>query len=153
MPPSARTEPAPPVHADREPCRSEGWATCPVVAAIGLIGTEWRLIMVHRLLDGPQRFSELLRSHPDLNAKTLSATLKFLEKAGLVERRVLGTRPFVVVYSLSEVGQGLGPALRELRLWGEQYTMRPRIAPADPPAAAAGRSLPNRPLRAAAPAR
>ncbi|MCI4317331.1 MAG: helix-turn-helix transcriptional regulator, partial [Thermoplasmata archaeon] len=94
---------------------------CPVLAAVGVIGTEWRLAIVHRLLQGPQRFSELLKSNPRLNAKTLSATLKFLEGQGVVQRTVVSTRPFSVVYSLTEMGLGLAPAARELRAWGERW--------------------------------
>jgi DNA-binding HxlR family transcriptional regulator len=124
-----------PVHEDREPCGEEGRALCPVLAAVGVIGTEWRLAIVHRLLDGPQRFSELLHSNPRLNAKTLSATLKHLETVGVVQRSVVSTRPFIVVYSLTEMGLGLAPAARELRLWGERYLLprlsRNRIGPAE----------------------
>jgi DNA-binding HxlR family transcriptional regulator len=98
---------------------------CPVVAAISVIGTEWRLAIIHRLLEGPQRFSELLRSNPHLNAKTLSATLKFLQGAGVVQRNVVSTQPFVVVYSLTEMGTDLSPAARELRDWGLKW-LRPR---------------------------
>src|SRR5215472_9770609 len=94
-----------PLHLDNaDSCGEEGRALCPVLAAVDVIGTEWRLIIVHRLLDGPQRFSELLRSNSRLNAKTLSATLKHLENAGIVQRNVVSTRPFVVVYSLTEMG-------------------------------------------------
>ena len=105
----------------------EGRALCPVLAAIGVIGTEWRLAIVHRLLEGPQRFSEILKSNPRLNAKTLSATLKFLESQGVVQRTVVSTRPFSVVYSLTEMGLGLAPAARELRAWGERWLL-PRSA-------------------------
>jgi DNA-binding HxlR family transcriptional regulator len=101
----------------------DGRALCPVLAAIGVIGTEWRLAIVHRLLDGPQRFSEILKSNPRLNAKTLSATLKFLEGQGVVQRTVVSTRPFSVVYSLTEMGLGLAPAARELRAWGERWLL------------------------------
>ncbi len=96
---------------------------CPVLAAVGVIGTEWRLAIIHRLLDGPQRFSEILKSSPHLNAKTLSATLKFLEGQGVVQRTVVSTRPFSVVYALTEMGLGLAPAARELRAWGEKWVV------------------------------
>ena len=105
----------------------DGRGLCPVLAAIGVIGTEWRLAIVHRLLEGPQRFSEILKSNPRLNAKTLSATLKFLEGQGVVQRTVVSTRPFSVVYSLTEMGLGLAPAARELRAWGERWLL-PRAA-------------------------
>ena len=115
--------------ADPETCDSgSGRALCPVLAAVGVIGTEWRLAIVHRLLDGPQRFSEILRSNPRLNAKTLSATLKFLEGQGVVARSVVSTRPFSVVYSLTEMGLGLAPAARELRQWGERWLLPRRQA-------------------------
>ena len=99
-------------HSGKEAYTPEGRALCPVMAAISIVGTEWRLAIAHRLLDGPQRFSELLRSNPRLNAKTLSATLKYLENAGVVQRNVVSTRPFSVVYSLTEMGLGLAPAVR-----------------------------------------
>lgn len=125
MPSSARTHAAD-GHAGKEAYTAEGRALCPVMAAISVIGTEWRLAIAHRLLDGPQRFSELLRSNPRLNAKTLSATLKYLENAGVVQRTVVSTRPFSVVYSLTEMGLGLAPATRELRAWGERWVL-PRL--------------------------
>jgi DNA-binding HxlR family transcriptional regulator len=122
---SARTHPGD-GHTGKEAYTAEGRALCPVMAAISIIGTEWRLAIAHRLLDGPQRFSELLRSNPRLNAKTLSATLKYLENAGVVQRTVVSTRPFSVVYSLTEMGLGLAPATRELRAWGERWVL-PRM--------------------------
>lgn len=126
-------------------CGSSGRGLCPVLAAVGVIGTEWRLAIVHRLLEGPQRFSEILRANSRLNAKTLSATLKFLENQGVVQRTVVSTRPFSVVYSLTEMGLGLAPAARELRAWGEKWLLprrahgtRPGAGPARRPSAIEG---------------
>jgi DNA-binding HxlR family transcriptional regulator len=116
----------------------DGRTLCPVLAAVGVIGTEWRLAIVHRLLEGPQRFSEILKSNPRLNAKTLSATLKFLEGQGVVQRTVVSTRPFSVVYSLTEMGLGLAPAARELRAWGERWLL-PRTSATNRAAANARR--------------
>lgn len=137
-------------HPTKEPYTAEGRALCPVMAAISVIGTEWRLAIVHRLLDGPQRFSELLRSNSRLNAKTLSATLKFLESAGVVQRTVVSTRPFSVVYSLTEMGLGLAPATRELKAWGERWVLprlsrrSPAPSAAQPPAVAVVGARPRR---------
>ena len=121
---------------------ADGRHLCPVLAAVGVIGTEWRLAIVHRLLEGPQRFSEILKSNPRLNAKTLSATLKFLEGQGVVQRTVVSTRPFSVVYSLTEMGLGLAPAARELRAWGERWLL-PRAAQSSRAAAQATRRPPT----------
>ncbi|MGA7476690.1 MAG: helix-turn-helix domain-containing protein [Thermoplasmata archaeon] len=138
---SRRTTPAHP--AATGTCDSaDGRHLCPVLAAVGVIGTEWRLAIVHRLLEGPQRFSEILKSNPRLNAKTLSATLKFLEGQGVVQRTVVSTRPFSVVYSLTEMGLGLAPAARELRAWGERWLL-PRAAQTSRAAAAASARRPS----------
>jgi DNA-binding HxlR family transcriptional regulator len=115
----------------------ESLEICPMLAAVGVIGTEWRLAIIHRLLEGPQRFSEILKSNPRLNAKTLSATLRFLEGQGVVQRSVVSTRPFSVVYALTEMGLGLAPAARELRTWGERWLLpkavdRARARPRSP---------------------
>ncbi len=117
--------------AGSDTCDAEdGTSICPVLAAVSVIGTEWRLAIVHRLLEGPQRFSEILKSNTRLNAKTLSATLKFLEGQGVVQRTVVSTRPFSVVYSLTDMGLGLAPAARELRQWGERWLLPRRQAAA-----------------------
>ena len=128
--PSEKTRPPGPSPAGAsESCDREGEnGICPVLAAVSVIGTEWRLAIVHRLLEGPQRFSEILKSNVRLNAKTLSATLKFLEGQGVVQRTVVSTRPFSVVYSLTDMGLGLAPAARELRLWGTRWLLPRRQA-------------------------
>ncbi len=108
-----------------------GDGLCPVFASVELVGTKWRLLVVHHLLAGPKRYSELLHANPGLSSKTLTATLKTLESAGLVERRVLPVRPVSVVYELTEEGHALAPVVQELRRWGAQRVL-PRVAQGDP---------------------
>ncbi|MGA9839775.1 MAG: helix-turn-helix domain-containing protein [Thermoplasmata archaeon] len=136
---SRRAPVGPAAGSDECEVAADGRNLCPVLAAVSVIGTEWRLAIVHRLLEGPQRFSEILKSNPRLNAKTLSATLKFLEGQGVVQRTVVSTRPFSVVYSLTDMGLGLAPAARELRAWGERWLL-PRSSAASRAAATARRT-------------
>jgi DNA-binding HxlR family transcriptional regulator len=56
-----------------------------------------------------------------INSKTLSVTLKFLEEKGVVQRRVVNTRPFTVQYSLSASGEDLKPVLDALGSWGSKW--------------------------------
>ncbi len=121
-----------PADASCDSAAMQGRHLCPVLASVGVIGTEWRLAIIHRLLEGPQRFSEILKSNARLNAKTLSATLKYLENQGVVQRHVISTRPFSVTYSLTEMGMGLAPVARELRAWGERWLV-PRATPSTRP--------------------
>lgn len=103
---------------------------CPVFASVELVGTKWRLLIVHHLLGGPKRFNELLRANPGLTSKTLTATLKSLESAGLVVREVLALRPVGVLYTLTEEGRSLEAVVAELRRWGERRVL-PRVERGD----------------------
>ena len=94
--------------------------TCPVVGAIKSIVTESRLLVVRHLFTGPKGFNELLRVS-GINSKTLSATLKFLEEYGIVDRKIMSTRPFLVQYSLTPAGLELKSALEALGNWGAKW--------------------------------
>ena len=93
---------------------------CPVVGAIKSIVTEARLLVVRHLFSGPKGFNELLRVS-GINSKTLSATLKFLEEYGIVDRKIVSTRPFLVQYSLTPAGLDLKAALEAFGNWGAKW--------------------------------
>lgn len=92
---------------------------CPVVEAVNEIGSEWRLVVLHDLADGEQRFNELKRS-TGASARTLSRVLDDLEAAGLVNRRV-EDRPIATYYSLTDGGAALCPVFDELGAWAETW--------------------------------
>ena len=104
-----------------ELCRRD---ICAVIKAVRKLGSEWRILISYYLLDNPLRFNDLLRKGKpdDLNARTLSRTLKYLQNMGIVERRVTGTEPFSVVYSLTEKERDLGDVLSAYGRWGEKWT-------------------------------
>ena len=93
---------------------------CPVVKAIRAVVTESRLLVVRHLFTGPMGFNELLRAS-GINSKTLSATLKFLEEYGIVDRKIVSTRPFLVQYSLTPAGLDLRSALEAFGNWGAKW--------------------------------
>ncbi len=93
---------------------------CAVVGAIKAIVTESRLLVVRHLFTGPKGFNELLRVS-GINSKTLSVTLKFLEEYGIVNRKVVSTRPFTVQYSLTPSGLDLRSALEAFGNWGNKW--------------------------------
>ncbi|MBW9141020.1 MAG: helix-turn-helix transcriptional regulator [Candidatus Aramenus sp.] len=95
---------------------------CPIVETIRLIGTEPRLIVLRYLFEGPKGFNALLKQ-TGLSSKTLSSTLKFLEEAGIVERRIVSTRPFKVEYSLTKMGEDLKGLFDVMKEWGEKWVI------------------------------
>ncbi len=109
------------LHGRTEDCKAD---VCAVIKAVKRLGSEWRILIAYYLLDKPLRFNDLLRKGKpdDLNSRTLSRTLKYLERMGIVEREVVGTRPYSVVYHLTEKGRDMADILAAYRRWGEKWT-------------------------------
>jgi DNA-binding HxlR family transcriptional regulator len=85
------------------------------------IGDKWSVIVICRLEDGPCRFNELRRRTEGITQRSLSATLRRLERDGLVERRVFPTVPPRVEYELTESGVSLHGILYELVRWTDRH--------------------------------
>jgi DNA-binding HxlR family transcriptional regulator len=97
-------------------------AVCPYFHhAIELIGKRWTGAILSALTERPMRYAELGKAVPGLSDRLLSQRLRELEEEDLVERRVEAGAPVRVTYSLSEAGQDLDPALRELKAWAKRW--------------------------------
>ena len=96
---------------------------CPVARTLDLIGERWTILILRDLfLQGPRRFQDFQDSLEGIAPNILSARLRDLEGAALVERHVYSERPMRLESRLSEKGRTLGPVLRALKQWGEQHT-------------------------------
>jgi DNA-binding HxlR family transcriptional regulator len=93
-------------------------AYCPVAHALGLVGERWALLVVHELMSGPKRYTDLVDRLPGIGTNILAARLRDLEAGGVVTRRKLPPPAASRVYELTEYGRALRPAIRELALWG-----------------------------------
>lgn len=88
---------------------------CALARAADVIGERWTLLLVRDLLVGPRRFRDLVRSLRGIGTNLLTARLKELESAGLIER--LGEQG----YALTSSGAALEPAVLALVRWGLVY--------------------------------
>lgn len=85
-----------------------------LAAALDVVGSRWALLIVERLLDGPQRYGDLQR---DLGVPTnvLATRLRELDAAGVLTR--LPLRHNTRAYALTERGLALREAIVALRRW------------------------------------
>jgi DNA-binding HxlR family transcriptional regulator len=90
-------------------------------AAVGVLAAKWNVVVLARLASGTHRFNELLRQIDGVSRRMLSATLRQLERDGLVERHVYARVPARVEYELSPVGELLLAALAPLAGWGVEH--------------------------------
>jgi DNA-binding HxlR family transcriptional regulator len=89
--------------------------------ALGVLGAKWSLAVLARLTSGTHRFNELLREVDGVSRRMLSATLRQLERDGLVLRHVYARVPARVEYELSDTGEELLAALAPLLAWGKSH--------------------------------
>jgi DNA-binding HxlR family transcriptional regulator len=90
--------------------------------AVSVLAAKWSVVVLARLATGGSRFNELLRQIDGVSRRMLSATLRQLERDGLVERHVYARVPARVGYELSPAGQELIVALVPLAGWGASHT-------------------------------
>ena len=88
-----------------------------LAAAVSIVGARWSLLVVERLLDGPQRYGDLQR---DLGVPTniLATRLRELEAAGVISR--LPLRHNTRAYALTERGLALRESIGALSRWGRE---------------------------------
>ena len=85
------------------------------------IGDKWSVIVICRLDGQPRRFNELRRLAEGITQRMLSATLRHLERDGLVRRTVYATVPPQVEYALTDRGRSLHTILYQLVDWTDDH--------------------------------
>ena len=98
--------------------RMTGPFSCPVEAALALIGGKYKSLILWHLIDGPLHYMELHRRIPAATAKMLSQQLRGLESDGLIRREVLPETPPRTRYSLTDFGRSAIPVLTAMCDWG-----------------------------------
>jgi DNA-binding HxlR family transcriptional regulator len=91
---------------------------CPIEVSIEVIGGTWKVIIVRELLGGTKRYSQLHRALKRVTHKMLAQQLRELERDGVVNRKVYPQVPPKVEYSLTPLGDALGPVLETMQSWG-----------------------------------
>jgi DNA-binding HxlR family transcriptional regulator len=83
------------------------------------LADKWAVLIVVRLASGALRFAELRRALDGISQKMLTATLRDLERDGLVMRKRYVSVPPKVEYSLTSLGSSLVDKVNQLSAWAE----------------------------------
>jgi DNA-binding HxlR family transcriptional regulator len=89
-----------------------------VARAADLLGRRWMLAVLWASAEeGAVRFNEFKQALEGIPPRTLAQRLSELEDAGILERRVLDTRPPRTEYRLTEAGRKLGRLVDAMRAY------------------------------------
>ena len=86
--------------------------------AADLLERRWTVSVIWAAHSGAVRFNEFRQSLGSIPPRTLAARLADLERAGLIERRILNSRPPRAEYRLTERGRRLKAVVDAVRAWG-----------------------------------
>jgi DNA-binding HxlR family transcriptional regulator len=89
---------------------------CGLARALDVVGDRWNLLIIRQLLVAPARYGELLDGLPGMATNLLSARLRELELAGVIERRPARDAN-AIVYALTEWGAELREPVEGLIRW------------------------------------
>ena len=100
---------------------NESLSTTGFSYTLSLINGKYKMTILYTLMEfGVVRFNQIKKYIGEISYKTLSSTLKELEKDQLVHREEYPQIPPKVEYSLTERGKSLMPILDNMCEWGDK---------------------------------
>lgn len=91
---------------------------CGVTHFLNKVGGKWKVLVIHGISLGCNRFSSLQKAIPQISKQMLINQLRELEADGIIERTIFKEIPPRVEYQLSEYGSSLLPVIRTIQEWG-----------------------------------
>ncbi|PYY06479.1 MAG: transcriptional regulator [Acidobacteria bacterium] len=92
----------------------------PKMASSIFIG-RWTPKILFSLRERPYRHGQLRRQLGSVSQRMLTRTLRNLESAGLIARRVTQSKAITVEYSLTKLGRTIIAPLRGMCRWAKRY--------------------------------
>lgn len=85
------------------------------------IADKWSILILAALCKGPLRFNALKRRLQGVTQKSLTQSLRRLERNGIVARRVIPVAPVAVEYRITELGRTLQHPFEVLHTWAVDH--------------------------------
>ncbi|TMV63932.1 helix-turn-helix transcriptional regulator [Thioclava sp. BHET1] len=98
-------------------CLDHFHVDCPSRQLIDQIADKWSIMVLCVLDMGPRRFNEIKRRLEGVSQKSLTQSLRRLERNGLINRQVLTSSPVAVEYEMTPLGRTLLGPFKDLHHW------------------------------------
>ena len=92
---------------------------CPVAKGAEIFNERWTPLIIREMMCGSKRFNDFKRGNPMMSPSLLSQRLKFLEEAGVIEKKT--RKGESAEYILTQSGEDLGEIVARLGLWGLKW--------------------------------
>jgi DNA-binding HxlR family transcriptional regulator len=98
----------------------EAALSCPIPAAVDLIGEKWAFLILRGAFNGLHHFEEF-QAGLGIARNILSDRLSKMVAGEILERTADPSDKRRVIYSLTQKGESLLPVILAIRQWGEQW--------------------------------
>jgi DNA-binding HxlR family transcriptional regulator len=95
-------------------------AQCPIARGLAHVGDAWSMLILRDVSLGMTRFDQL-RTSLKIAPNILTARLRAMAEAGVLEKRRYSERPPRDEYVLTEAGRDFLPVLHVLNEWGRRH--------------------------------
>lgn len=93
---------------------NKNYECCPAEEVLKLLSGKWKPQIFRLAIEGPLRFSSLLRQIEGSNKQSIATALKELEAEGLLVKNIIKLKPLHIEYTLSERGKLMLPVFQQL---------------------------------------
>ncbi|HAT3999339.1 TPA: helix-turn-helix transcriptional regulator [Elizabethkingia anophelis] len=93
---------------------NKNYECCPAEEVLKLLSGKWKPQIFRLAIEGPLRFSSLLRQIDGSNKQSIATALKELETEGLLIKNIIKLKPLHIEYTLSERGKLVLPVFQQL---------------------------------------
>lgn len=87
---------------------------CPAESLLKLLSGKYKPQVFRLAVEGPVRFSSLVRDIEGANKQTIAIALRELEENDLLEKKTINLKPLHIEYTLTEKGTALIPIFKQL---------------------------------------
>lgn len=94
---------------------------CPHRLLLDQIADKWSMLILAALCEKPLRFNVLKRELRAITQKSLTQTLRRLQRNGILTRRMISTSPIAVEYEITPLGRSLEEPIEALCAWTRDY--------------------------------
>src|SRR4051794_41324848 len=101
---------------------------CSIARTLELVGEKGALLAVREVFLGNHRFAQMIR-RTRAPRDTLTARLRALVAAGILQRRQYSDHPHPFEHDLTAAGRELYPAILTLLRWGDEHLAGPQGPP------------------------
>ena len=97
-------------------------SSCPVSCALDVVGDKWTLLVIRDIMFLDKHyFVDFLTSPEKIASNILADRLKKLEESNIIHRQSDPENARRMIYTLTEKGEDLQPAMMELLRWAAKH--------------------------------